>query len=77
MQTRKVTKMVRNLLQDTLHLWGGNLVTWRSKNLKVVALFNAEAKFRGIAKGNTGSCVLWLQQLLPNLAFIQKVVVNI
>ena len=30
---------------------GGNLVTWRSKKQKVVALSNAEAEFRGMAKG--------------------------
>lgn len=30
---------------------GGNLVTWRSKKQKVVALSSAEAKFRGMAKG--------------------------
>ena len=28
----------------------GNLVTWKSKKQKVVALSSAEAKFRGIAK---------------------------
>ena len=30
---------------------GGNLVTWKSKKKKVVALSNAEAEFRGISKG--------------------------
>jgi kynureninase len=29
----------------------GNLVTWRSKKQKVVALSSVEAKFRGVAKG--------------------------
>ena len=30
---------------------GGNLVTWKSKKQKVVALSSAEAEFRGISKG--------------------------
>ena len=30
---------------------GGNLVTWRSKKQKVVALFNLEAEFTGMTKG--------------------------
>lgn len=37
---------------------GGNLVTWRSKKQKVVALSNAEAEFRGMAKGLCE--LLWL-----------------
>ena len=32
-------------------LLGGNLVTWKSKKQKVVALSGVEAEFRGIAKG--------------------------
>ena len=32
---------------------GGNLVTWRSKKQKIVALLSTEAEFRGIAKGIT------------------------
>ena len=32
---------------------GGNLVTWRSKNQKVVALSSAEEDFRGIKSGLT------------------------
>ena len=39
-------------------LVGGNLVTWRSKKQKVVALSSVEAEFRGVAKGITK--ILWL-----------------
>ncbi|CAO2841169.1 unnamed protein product [Amaranthus hypochondriacus] len=48
-------------------LVGGNLVTWKSKKQKVVALSSAEAEFRGIAKGVTE--VLWLRKLLTELGF--------
>ncbi|XP_024962038.1 uncharacterized protein LOC112502379 [Cynara cardunculus var. scolymus] len=34
-------------------LVGGNLVTWRSKKQKVVALSSVQAEFRGIARGIT------------------------
>ena len=40
----------------------GNLVTWRSKKLKVVALSSAEAEFIGMAKGLCE--LLWLRRLL-------------
>ena len=49
-------------------LVGGNLVTWRSKKQKVVALSSAEAEFRGVAKGVTE--VLWLRKLLTELGFM-------
>ncbi|GJT07932.1 putative RNA-directed DNA polymerase [Tanacetum coccineum] len=45
-----------------LTLVGGNLVMWRSKKQKAVALLSAEAEFRGIARGITK--VLWIQKLL-------------
>lgn len=48
-------------------LIGGNLVTWKSKKHKVVALFSAEAKFQGIAKGITE--ILWIRKLLTKLGF--------
>lgn len=44
---------------------GGNLVTWKSKKQKVVALSSAEAEFRGIKSGLTG--VLWLRRLMKEL----------
>ena len=51
-------------------LVGGNLVTWKSKKQKVVALSSAEAEFRGIAKGITE--ILWIKRLLGELTFPQK-----
>ncbi|PSS35187.1 Metalloendoproteinase [Actinidia chinensis var. chinensis] len=47
--------------------FGGNLVTWRSKKQKVVALSSAEAKFRGMAKGLYE--LLWLKRLLIEIGF--------
>nr|GEZ33881.1 putative ribonuclease H-like domain-containing protein [Tanacetum cinerariifolium] len=46
---------------------GGNLVTWRSKKQKVVALLSAEAEFRGIARGITK--VLWIRKLLTEIGY--------
>jgi hypothetical protein len=46
---------------------GGNLVTWRSKKKKVVALSSAEAKFRGMAKRLCE--LLWIRRLLTELRF--------
>jgi hypothetical protein len=46
---------------------GGNLVTWRSKKQKVVALPSAEAEFRGMAKGLCE--LLWLRRLLSEIGF--------
>ena len=48
----------------------GNLVTWKSKKQKVVALSSAEAEFRGIAKGLTE--VIWIKKLLSEQGFPQK-----
>lgn len=50
-----------------LTLVGGNLVTWRSKKQKVVALSSAEAEFRGMAKGVCE--LLWLQKLMIELRY--------
>ena len=41
-------------------LAGRNLVTWKSKKQKVVALSSAEADFRGIAKGINE--VIWIKE---------------
>ena len=46
---------------------GGNLVTWRSKKQKVVALSSAEAEFKGMAKGLCE--LLWLRRLLTEIGF--------
>ena len=46
---------------------GGNLVTWRSKKQKVVALSSAEAEFRGIKSGLTE--IMWLRRLLTEIGF--------
>ena len=51
-------------------LVGGNLVTWRSKKQKAVAMSSAEAEFRGIVKGITE--ILWIRKLLNELGFPQK-----
>ncbi|KAJ0615698.1 putative RNA-directed DNA polymerase [Helianthus annuus] len=51
-------------------LVGGNLVTWRSKKQKVVALSSAEAEFRGIARGLAE--ILWIKKLLTELGFPPK-----
>jgi hypothetical protein len=44
-----------------------NLVTWRSKKQKVVALSSAEAEFRGMVKGLCE--LLWIKRLLTELGF--------
>lgn len=49
---------------------GGNLVTWRSKKQRVVALSSAEAEFRGITSGITE--ILWLRRLLTEIGFPPK-----
>ena len=45
----------------------GNLVTWRSKKQKVVALSSAEAEFRGIKSGLTE--ILWQRRLMKEIIF--------
>ena len=47
----------RKSTSEYFTLVGGNLVTWKSKKLKVVALSSAKAELRGIAtSGKTHIC---------------------
>ena len=51
-------------------LVGGNIITWRSKKQKVIALSSAEAEFRD---SSLGICeVLWIRKLLIKLIFNPK-----
>ena len=61
---------IRKFTLGYFTLVGGNLVTKRSKNQKVVALLSLEEEFRGIAKGITE--ILWLMKLLFELKFPTK-----
>jgi hypothetical protein len=54
---------------------GGNLVTWRSKKQKMVALSSAEAEFRGMAKGLCD--LLWLRRLLTEIGFAPNCKINL
>jgi len=44
---------------------GGNLVSWKSKKQKVVALSSVKAEFRGMSKGLCE--LLWLRRLLTKI----------
>jgi hypothetical protein len=46
---------------------GGNLVTWRSRKQKVVALSSVEVEFRGMSKGLCE--LIWLRKLLAEIGF--------
>lgn len=52
----------RRSTSEYIRLLEGNLVKWKSKKQKVVALSSAEAKFRGTSKGITE--IIWLQKLM-------------
>ena len=54
---------------------GGNLVTWRSKKQKVVALSSAEAKFWGMVKGICE--LLWLKKLLAEVGVAPSFEMNL
>ena len=49
---------------------GGNLVTWRSKKQKVVALSSAEAEFRGMKSGLME--IMWVRRLLTEIGYPPK-----
>ena len=49
---------------------GGNLITWRSKKLNVVARSSVEAEFRGMALGICKA--LWLRLLLMDLGYLPR-----
>ena len=53
----------------------GNLVTWRSKKQKVVALSSVEAEFRGMEKGLCE--LLWLRRLLIEVGFALSSTMNL
>ena len=69
MQNGPETSAIENQPQGIWYLVfvGGNLVTWRSKKQKVVALSSAEAEFRGMSKGLCE--LLWLRKLLTEMGF--------
>lgn len=54
---------------------GDNLVTWRSKKQRVVALSSAEAEFRCMTKGLFE--VLWLRRLLAELGYTSNYAMNV
>jgi len=54
---------------------GGDLVTWRSKKQKVVALSSAEAELRGMPKGFCE--LLWIRRLLSEIGFTPKSGMNL
>nr|GEW10002.1 putative copia-type protein [Tanacetum cinerariifolium] len=68
-------KGTRRSTSGYFSLVGGNLVTWRSKKQKVVALSSAEAEFRGIAKGVKEA--LWIRKLLSKVGYPPKEVTRI
>lgn len=53
-----------------LYVFKGNLGTWRSKKLHVVARTIAKAKYRGVALGTTK--MLWLRNILRDLGYGMK-----
>ncbi|GJT61472.1 putative ribonuclease H-like domain-containing protein [Tanacetum coccineum] len=53
-----------------LSLVGGNLVTWKSKNQKVISLSSVEAELRGITKGLAEA--LWIRKLVSKIRFPPK-----
>ena len=56
-------------------LLGGNLVTWKSKKQKVIALSSAEAEFRGITKGIAE--ILWIKKLMGEIGATLKLPIKL
>ena len=54
---------------------GGNLVTWRRKKQKAVALSSAEAEFWGIVKGICE--LLWMKKLLAEIGVASSFEMNL
>ena len=54
---------------------GCNLIIWRNKKQKVVALSSVETKFRGMPKGVCE--VLWLKKLITDIDFTPKSEMNL
>ena len=65
MQTGQGVEITEDRHPAIVLLFGGNLVTWRSKKQNVVARSSAEAEFRSMANGVCE--VLWLKKLLEEL----------
>ncbi|KAL6335920.1 hypothetical protein AAG906_003545 [Vitis piasezkii] len=65
----------RNSTSGYFTFMGGNLVTWRSKKQKVVALSSAEVEFRDMAKGLCE--LLWLRSLLIEVDFPPSSTMNL
>ncbi|RVW32132.1 Retrovirus-related Pol polyprotein from transposon TNT 1-94 [Vitis vinifera] len=54
-------------LQGTVFLYGGNIISWKSKKQDVVAKSSAEAEYRAMA---LATCeLIWLRHLLQELRF--------
>lgn len=60
MLIEQVQSLIEGQLQGTVHFYGGNLVTWRSKKHNVVIKSNAKAEFRSMKQGVCE--ILWLKK---------------
>ena len=48
-------------------MYGGSVISWRSKKQTSVALFTAEAKYMALSNATQEAC--WIRQLLTYLCF--------